>query len=124
MRAAARAPVAAAPIRDRLVTAAFIALVPRRRYPEVTPIPVQTAEHIPASPISWIGSEFEPASRFERLCFEGADFNRAAYIDGHRDAIFRDRGCDDVRTLRQQRRDLRRRASLGLENAIADDADH
>ena len=51
--------------------------------------------------------------------------DRAGDLQRHHDAVLRHRRRHDARALRQQRGDLRRRhASLGLENAIADDAEH
>src|SRR6516164_10154410 len=72
---------------------------------------------------SRLGRKAQPSGGLERLDVEGADLDRAAYIEGHGDAVLGHRRGDDARALRQQRGDVRRRASLRLENAIADDAD-
>src|SRR5262245_55829688 len=72
---------------------------------------------------SRLGRKPEPSGGLERLDVEGADLDRAAYIERHRDAVLGHGRGDDARALRQQRGDVRRRASLRLENAIADDAD-
>jgi hypothetical protein len=82
------------------------------------------------SPQSW---NARPAERHSSVAnrsrplalIEGAGFERARKLDGDDDAIRRRRNRDHARALRQERRDIgRRRASLGLENAIADDAKH
>ena len=72
---------------------------------------------------SRLGRKAQAAGGLERLGVEGADLDRAAHIERHRDAVLGHRGADDARALRQQRGHVRRCASLRLENAIADDAD-
>src|SRR5262245_16356872 len=49
---------------------------------------------------SRLGGKAQPAGGLERLDVEGADLDRAAHIERHRDAVLGHRRGDDARALR------------------------
>jgi len=62
---------------------------------------------------SRLDAKLQPSLLAQRPCIEGADLDRAAYLDGDDDAVARDRRLNDARAPGQLRRGLD--TSLGPE---------
>jgi len=73
-------------------------------------------------PPSRLVDEFQPPGRLERPGIKGADFGRAAYIEGHHQLVAGDTHLRDLGPLWQDGGDIgrRRNASPAAEKAIAD----
>src|SRR5262249_7913479 len=85
-------------------------ITPQRRRARTPPCTAPPAPRLRLH--SRLGRKAQPARGLERLDVEGADLDRAAHIERHRDAVLGHRRADDARALRQQRGHVRRSASL------------